>query len=56
MIANRDLHWALFWLLLAGVAALAAAALFGMDDEESARAALVLAQVVLSVIVPQVLP
>jgi hypothetical protein len=56
MIPNRDLHWALFWLLLAGVAALAAAALCGVDGEESARAALVLAHVALSTIVPHVVP
>jgi hypothetical protein len=56
MIPNRDLHWALFWLLLAGVAGLTLAALAGVDGEESMRAARVLAHVVLSVIVPQVLP
>jgi hypothetical protein len=56
MIAERNLHWTLFWLLLAGVAALAAAALCGVDGEGAARGALILAGVVLSAVAPHVLP
>lgn len=59
-MALREVHWLLFWTMLGGVACFTALALSRHGDIETAcemsRAAHLLASVVLTAVVPNILP